>query len=167
MTTDKKQSKNWANTQWQKKEPLFVAAPKPNIIFPKIKDLKISKELALSKPIQLPDAQFRTPNAIDAEQYAHLSSMLRTNIFPGCEVNRCTSSYAQTYSNPYTEPNYFPIKSSKDFRRRKQGFSKRLEHDLEIKRIQAAWKEYFETQKQLINWDDKKSDSKPKRAAKA
>ena len=51
-------------------------------------------------------------------------------------------------------------------RRRKQGFSKRLEHDLEIKRIQAAWKEYFETQKQLINWDDKKSDSKPKRAAK-
>ena len=56
-----------------------------------------------------------------------------------------------------------------NFRRRKQGFSKRLEHDLEIKRIQAAWKEYFETQKQLIDWEEKaksSSNSKPHRAAK-
>ena len=34
---DKMESKNWPGTQWQKKEPIFVAAPKPSIIFPKIK----------------------------------------------------------------------------------------------------------------------------------
>ena len=58
------------------------------------------------------------------------------------------------------------IDIGKTLRRRKQGFSKRLEHDLEVKRIQAAWKEYFETQKQLINWDERaKPNSKPKRSA--
>ena len=61
------------------------------------------------------------------------------------------------------------MNNSSHYRRRKQGFSKRLEHDLEIKRIQAAWKEYFETQKQLIDWEEKaksNSNTKPRRAAK-
>lgn len=43
MATEKIQSKNWQGTQWQKKEPIFVAQgsvpkiPKPTIVFPKIK----------------------------------------------------------------------------------------------------------------------------------
>lgn len=31
-------SKNWPNTQWNSnKQPMFVTAPRPNIVLPKIK----------------------------------------------------------------------------------------------------------------------------------
>lgn len=41
------------------------------------RDLPISKELALSKPITLPDIQYRIHSTEDAKGYSDLSAMLR------------------------------------------------------------------------------------------
>ena len=41
------------------------------------------------------------------------------------------------------------------YRRKKQSFSRRLEHDLAVKRIEAAWKEFNQNKSSIINWEQR------------
>ena len=196
------QSKNWPEVKWRKVEQPSI---KPKIRLPKIewvlikiisqfgrmcfsnswlppsRDLPISKECSLSKPLRIPHVQRAEGQEADGG-YSDLSCLLRyvvhallslslslslslyfapyysriplrMDIFPGQHVT-AISAYTSTFSNPFLDPMARRANTT-SHRRRCLGFTKRLEHDLSVKRIQAAWNEYYEGREPVINWEER------------
>jgi len=140
-------SKNWPDLKWKIRE---WPSPVVKQVEPVVKQSFAPDKPILSnrfKPAVLPIIPLE-----HKESYSKLSSMLRSNVFPGSVERVQTASYTQSYPNPYHNQQQYRLKSARDFRRKRQDFSKRLELDLEFARIEKIWKKYNESQPKIIDW---------------